>query len=129
MGAPWPVFVALRPLRAVPVRKILSALHVVIYGKKFVGHPDVEAVRNFEQERTAGAPAAAPDRRGLGLGVLRELALNFDLYLILFLGAAIVDAAVAWPAGLPARPRAEMAWSAWRWAAGEAGSTAQLRSR
>ena len=102
VAASWPVFVAIAPMLAVVFTKIAADLHHVIFASKFIQHRDDVAVANFLERTRDAAPAPSGPRRGSVLGTIRQLVLNFDLYLILFLGAAFLDAAVGVPAGIPA---------------------------
>lgn len=111
----WPIFVAFLPALAVLLSKIISDLHHVVFSQKFILHPDRAAIRNLEKDRPAAPEPAASDvpvdtgsgeeptasPRRSGLGVLRELLLNFDFYLIPFLVAALLDVLVRLPDGIP----------------------------
>jgi phosphatidylglycerophosphate synthase len=102
VASPWPVFVAIAPMLAVVFTKIAADLHHVIFGTKFLQHRDEVAVANFLGRPREAGPDAGGGRRGSVLGTIRQLVLNFDLYLILFLVAAFLDVAVGAPAGIPA---------------------------
>jgi hypothetical protein len=103
---PWPVFVALSPMLAILFTKIAADVHNVIFCQKFLFPGDREAVENFLERRAAirGADAGreAGGARRSRLGMVRELALNFDVYLILFMVGALLDLVLPAPAFLPA---------------------------
>lgn len=111
VGHVWPLLVAIAPAVVVLLSKIISDLHHVVFCQKFILFPDREAIRSLEAGRPAPpeAPAAVPAadsaagpaRRPLSLGVVRELVLNFDFALLLFLGAALLDVLVPLPAAVP----------------------------
>jgi hypothetical protein len=87
--------------------KIASDLHLVLFGSKFILHRDRDAIADFMRRRLPAraqgeGAGSRPGRRGLSLGLIRELLLNFDVYQILFLVGAFLDMVVTLPAGLPA---------------------------
>lgn len=118
IGAQWPLWVAMAPALAVLWSKIASDLHYQIFCSKFMLYRDLPAIENFYRARSRGpnpslngaaksaespaeatAPPASEDR-SFSIGMLREILLNFDLYLILFMIAAALDMFVTIP-GLP----------------------------
>ncbi|MBN2492217.1 MAG: hypothetical protein JXQ29_15325 [Planctomycetes bacterium] len=107
VAAPWPVFVAIAPLLAVVLTKIATDLHRLIFAAKFIEHRDATVVASFLGRTRAaggppGGPAGAGARHASPLGTLRQAVLNFDLYLVGFLAAALLDVLVGVPAGIPA---------------------------
>lgn len=105
VGAMWPFFVALAPTLALLFAKIASDVHHQIFCSKFLLDRDEPAIRRLDEARPAPEPAATPasdePSRPSRLGVVRELVLNFDFYLVLFFVAALADVFVAMPTGWP----------------------------
>jgi len=111
VAAPWPVFVAIAPLLAIVLTKIATDLHLLIFAAKFIEYRDATVVASFfGRMRAAGGPPGGPpggsDRAGVRrvsrLSTLRQAVLNFDLCLVGFLAAALLDVLVGVPAGIPA---------------------------
>ena len=91
VGHPWPIFVAMVPTLAILFTKVAADVHHVIFTSKFILSRDEEAIANFMRDRPTSEESreAAMDQAGgkrrLSSGMVRELLLNFDLYLILFM--------------------------------------------
>ncbi len=116
IGAMWPFFVALAPTLAILFSKIASDVHYQIFCSKFLVDRDEPAIRRLDEARPAvesagssASPASEPaPARPSRLGVVRELVLNFDFYLVLFFVAALVDLLLPMPAAWPAWTSATM---------------------
>jgi hypothetical protein len=106
VGHAWPVFVAIAPMLAILFTKVAADVHNVIFCQKFLLHRDGEAVENFLERRAAirgaGGTGQATGAHRPRLGIVRDLALNFDVYLILFMVGAFLDMVLPVPAFVPA---------------------------
>jgi len=106
VNSTWPLVLALCPMLAVLFSKVRSDLHQVVFCNKFLVNPDPEALERFKQYRSArkkeeGRAPTKPAGYRLSLWQIRELVLNFDIYLILFMMAAGLDLVVSPPEGWP----------------------------